>query len=1093
MFRLRLLGDPALLDEATGAHVQLWRPHVAVLAQLGLAPEATLSRSVLAGRVWSDSPESNARRSLRQALFRLRRTMGDAVLATGEVVRLDGTHLTVDAREFERLLNRDQAAEAMDWYRGPLLRGFSISSGVAFDQWADRERARLARRAAAACTELVERAVEAGDWPEAILRARRWLALDPCSEAAARQLIALRARGGDLAGALAFYAEFRARLRTDLDLDPGDETRQLVERLRQAEPPAPPPRRVRPAPPPTIPLVGREREFARISARWERAEEGRHQLVVLTGEPGIGKTRLAREFAGWAELRGATTLRGRAYPVEQGVPYAALTGILRAALDAPGLAAVDGSALGEIARIVPEVRHRFRSGIAPPSGDMETGRVRLLEALRVVLDNLAFEAPVLLVLDDLPWADEATLTALHYLWRNLDLVRLLLLTTARSGTISSRAPLHRMLRTIAREGPDDSETLALEPLGLEAIERLAIVIGTPSTYQSEGDPLPVAVQRESGGNPLFVLEALRARAAGLDSAVTREPVRAGVRELTGDLSTAAGHLLQAAAVLGRPFPLPLAAAVASLSSGGAVDALEDLIDRRLLLRTEYEYDFVHDLLRESVHDGMSPERRRLLHRAAWRRMAPDEGEEVGLERACALAVHAKEGGLDREAHRWLLRAADLARALFAGDEAERLLKEAAGFADSVAERRGIEERMGDLQRARSRFVPAALAYQRAIAIAEPATPARLRLRIKLLDAALRGELVSLSGAGSAIETLLEDAASAGSVFERDARMVAGNGSLQARELGPAEEHAVRAVTAARRAKEPGPLVRALLLRAQVGTLRGTLDDALPVLEEAVRIAEEHDLDHELCDAETELATELCRQGRWTEAIEGWSRAVRLGHAAGALGTVAVAHVNLSDVRLRRGEWEEADTHLAEAESLSGRYDFPHLLLDVSLNRALMAWLRGDGPGTIRAAIPAMERARRLGIPSAERAARALGSLAHLEAGDVTEARSVLEAGPDPGTVDHVTWGDDRELVVVARARVATHGDGDGSGATSLVTAAMERTTEPWAAAFLKIELSGLCQATDPAKAEELMREARTSLTALGAEALLARVPGTGTR
>ncbi|HEV2132287.1 MAG TPA: AAA family ATPase, partial [Longimicrobiaceae bacterium] len=680
-----------------------------------------------------------------------------------------------------------------------------LPSSVPFAEWADRERMRLAGRAALACAELVERATGSGDWMEAIRRAEQWLTLEPCSEAAAARLLALRAQTGDVGGAIAFYEGFRSRLHTELTLAPGAELVALAEGIRRSAPSPPPalvPRGVPTSPVSALPLVGRESEFARLRVRWESAAAGRRQLVLLTGEPGIGKTRLAREFASYVKLQGATILYGRAYEVEQGVPYAALTGVLRAALDAPGLAGVDAASLGELSRIVPEIATRFRSGVAPPANDFETGRVRLLEAAGLLFENLAFEAPVLLLLDDLPWADEATLTALHYLWRRLPDTPLLLLATARAADISANAALERVLSAASREAPEAIERIPLAPLGTEAIARLAAEAGISANCTREGEPLAAVLARESGGNPLFLSEALRARLEGSESPASRESVRLAVAELTGDLSPPARQLLQAAAALGRHFPLPLAAAVAGLPHPEAIGALEELLAQRLLQRVDYEYDFVHDLLRQSVYGELSPERCRMLHRSAYERLAPREGEEVGLERASGLAMHAVQGELAPAAHYWLLHAAERAKAVFAGAEAERFLAQAVEFAATAAEHRTVWEHIGDLRRAQSRFGAAALAFHHALGHTEPGSAVRLGLRIKLLDASLRSGVLRLPDAAAAISTLVEDAGEAGSAFLRDALRVAASAYLLAGDLGRAEEHALRAVEAARSAEEP---------------------------------------------------------------------------------------------------------------------------------------------------------------------------------------------------------------------------------------------------------------------------------------------------
>jgi DNA-binding SARP family transcriptional activator len=1093
VLRLQLLGEPMLLREAGGAITQPWRPHVALLALLALAPGGVLSRTALTSMLWPDTSERQARASLRQALFRLRRDVGPLILAAGDTLQLDGSRLAVDVREFEQLLDTGDVAAAVASYHGPFLAGFGLRGNVDFDHWADGERARLEARVAAAYTALVEGAAASGDWAVAMRCAEQWLAIEPCSETAAARLMALRAQSGDAAAALAFCERFRAHLWQELGVEPGGAFEALADRIRRVRVPAPPdcptpggrgaPTPVRPP----MPLIGRQSEFARLEAYWQRTLATSSQFVLLTGEAGIGKTRLAREFASWVQLRGGSALYGRAYQVEQDVPYAALTGALRAALDAPGLTDVDVASLCEISRVLPEVRARFGSDVVPVEGDLETGRLRLLEAVRALLLALARQAPVLLVVDDLPWSDEATLSALHYLHRRLVDARVLWLGTARDADMSACPAIQRLLAA-DHDSPEHTVRLSLAPLEPDQIGRFAAAFD--DTYGANSvEAVPGMLERESGGNPLFLLEVLRARHDGSGAPADRRTIRDVVAELTTGLLPEGRQLLHAAAILGRAFPLPLASAVAALPHTKAIIAIEQLLERRLLHRIDYEYDFVHDLLRGTVYAGLSPERRQLLHRLAFERLAPSAGEVVGLERASALATHAEQGGLPEEAREWLLRAAELAVAVFGGQEAERFLERATAFAATPSELHPVLEKLGDLRRVQARFDEAAVTYHAAVGHTAPHTATRLRLRIKLFEAATRAGAVSLPDGEPAIDSLLEDAAAAGSAWHRDALMAAAGAWLRADDVRRAEAHTLSAVAAARTAGEAGPLVRALLLRAQCGVLCRSLHDPLAVLDEALQIARQNRLGRELCDVETEVATELCRQGRWQEAIAGWERALRHGESIGAIGAVAIAHLNLADVHLRRGEWNLADEHLAHAEALAGRYHFPHALAAVLVNRALAAWYRGDPPRVvIAAARRALDTAVALALPAAEHVARSIMALAHLAGGDVEAARAALDAATPPVALTHPTWADDRELGVAARARLAAAQDRYVE-ARAILASALDEAREPWSAGFLMLELATLDRVGDPAAADRLAREAAEVLGPLGAAPLLARATG----
>jgi DNA-binding SARP family transcriptional activator/tetratricopeptide (TPR) repeat protein len=1082
MLQLRLLGEPILFDEPKGIR-PLWRTQSALLAFLALAPDARASRSFLAGIFWPETPDAAARRSLRQALFHLRRNAGAVIACTGEYVCLDLNRVEIDVFRFEQLLAAERYREAVALYSADFLNTFTLGSSP-FDEWADRQRSRLAARASTAYAALTDAAAAQGRWAEAVQWAEQWALREPFSELAVCRLVALRAQTGDRAGALAEYDSFRTRLHAELGVAPGSDLEDLAERLQRL--PVTPPLR----PPPTpavprslrvpVPLVGREAEFARLHAAWESVRAGERRFLLVTGEAGIGKTRLVQEFGSWADLEGATVLRGRAYEVEREVPYSTLAGVLRGALHAPGLAGTDAACLGELSRIVPEFATRYRGLTVPLAADLETGRLRVLDALRTVFENLAYEAPVLLIVDDLAWADPATLAALHYLWRGLDATALLVLATARSFDTSAEEPVQQLLNSLRREAADAVDRILLEPLPLESIARLAHELGGNSLDNT----LAMALREETGGNPLFLIEALRARLEG--SATSASPtVRAVVAERVGSLTTAAHELLRAAAVLGRNFPFPFAAALASLRHPEAIAALEELLSRRLLQQVEYGYDFLHDVVRQTVYEDLGTERRRLLHRLALERLTPVHGEAVGLERASRLALHAERSELPNEAVHWLLRSAALARDIFAGTEAERFLERALEASESGSERGTILEQIGDVRFAQSRFAAAALTYRQVIPAIAPGSTERLRIRTKLLDASLRAGLFDLESAADAIGRLTTDAEAAGPVCHRDVLIAVASAHLRAGHFASAETHAAGAVAAARAAAIPHPLVKALLLQAQAATLCRSPADVLPTLAEAVRVAAEHDLQRDLCDAETDYATELCRQDRWDEAITTWIDVVARGTQAGAMGAVAVAAVNLADVLLRRGEWKRASEYLQQAEELAQRFSFSHVTADALVNQAMLSWQQDRSAASVDFATAAIEYATAHRIDAAVRTARSLRLIGLLALGRLVDAQREMEALSALGSVSHPTWGDDGELVAVAQARMAVS-RGEHARAVPLLARALEEARDSYTAALLQLEIAEALWAQHPQEAGEVAERAAACASRLDAKPLYAR-------
>lgn len=1100
MLQLRLLGEPALTDPA-GRPLPLWRPELALLTVVACSGEG-VRRDALAALLWPESDRKRARGALRQSLFRLRKRLGNVVRAKGEHLVLEPGRIQVDVLELNRALEDGDLERVAGLWGGSFLEGFFLEGNTEFDRWADGWRASLETRVEETVRSAVVAAEAAGDWPRALKWAEGLGALSPFSLEGGLRLARLRTLAGDAEGALAGLEALAARFRRELDAEPPPELDELADRIRLGRSPGE--RRTRsPSPQGRTsehwPLVGREGEFREIGTAWARARKGRRQLVLLTGEPGIGKTRLAREFAHHAGLGGATVLEGRAYAVERGVPYAALAGILVGALHAPGLAALDGAALGELSRMVPSLARRFPSGVERPPRDLAGGRLRLTQAFRALLENLAYEAPLLLVLDDLPWADEATTAVLHYAWRTLPDHPVLFLVTARSQELDPGEPAHRFWTGALREDPGTAEEIRLGPLPLEAVEQLA---GPHRDAR--------VLRRRTGGNPFFLGELLREPGGKPGKGDTRDPesprsLQVLVEERLRHLTEAEGRLLRAAAVLGRRFPLPTAAAVAGLDPRAGARAAGKLVERDLVREMGVGYDFVHDLVREIVREGIPASERRLLHRAAFHRLVtalslPSESGDPGTKgpgpgRAGALARHAAEGGLRGEAFRWNLEAARQAEEIYAPGAAAGYLARARGIARSRGELLLVWTRTGELEWTRSRFPEAALAFLQAVRRARPGSDERLRLRLRLTESSLRSGLVEPSRLAAELASLLEEADGAGDPgLLRDAHMVAAVVRLAADHAPMALDETRRAVTAARAAGGGTLLVRALLLLARTAHQAGSRAQVLPALDEAVEIARGAGTSRELCDALSDRGTELSRLGRWDEAVQAWEHGLRTATEAVEPGAETVLRLNLSDLLARRGETEAAHAHLDRVEELCRRFHFPHVEAAVPVNRGLAAWLAGNLAGAVSHGTRAATWSPKAGdgdaskvpedhrnefFPAAARAGRSLVLLGLVAEGAepevVREALDELEGTLPAG---HATWADDREITALARARAA-EALGDAQRASLILAEAVTTAQDPFGRGLLLLEQARLRTRDSPEEAGAIRSRARELLDPLG--------------
>jgi DNA-binding SARP family transcriptional activator len=698
--RIRLLGELDLRHgQAALAPLGSARAE-SPLAYLLLHREAAQPRQRLAFLLWPDSTGPQARTNLRHLLHVLRRALPDPdryLEVTPRTLRWrEDADWWLDVAAFEEAISRaergrgDQEPSALrvavELYGGDLLQS-------SYDEWLLEERERLRRRYLQALERLVELLEARGEHAQAIGHAERILREDPLREAAYQVLMRLHDARGDRARALRAYHACAATLERELNVEPSAATRRAYEALLPppAGEPAPERGADRPGPLGRPPLVGRAAQRARLTELWRAAEGGGARLVLVTGEPGAGKTRLVEEFRSWCALRGAATAEARSYPAEGALAYGPVAAWLRSEPLAGQLGRLDPARLGELARLLPDL-HPAPPGLLPPAPPPGPDQRRLLfEALALAL--LAPGRPLLLVADDLHWADRETLQFLHYLLRAHPEAPLLVVATARREELDPDHPLHELVA------------------GLRALERVAEVeVGRLSRQETAAlaerllrGPLEAAdtdrLHAGTEGNPLFVVEAIRAGWSGRDEPTPITPkVQAVVQSRLAQLSGPARDLVGVAATIGREFTTDVLAQASQAGEEALVGALDELWRRRLVRDQGPDaYDFTHDRIREVAYLGLSPARRRHTHllvaRALERLHAGDPAPV-----AAQLAAHHERAGQPEEAVAWYQRAASAAQRLPAYAEAVRLLERALrqgplGVVDGYA-----SERLAEVQR-----------------------------------------------------------------------------------------------------------------------------------------------------------------------------------------------------------------------------------------------------------------------------------------------------------------------------------------------------------------------------------------------------------
>jgi len=588
---LRCFGAPtALVDGRRAPDAVLWAKHLALLIYLALSPRRTRTRAQLIGALWGENEEAKARHALNQALSRLRGALGrDRLVSEGEAVTLSGNALDVDAERFDALVEREPGA-AIAVLEGAFLDGFVVRHAPAFEEWAAQERARYASRAAAALVASGEQGLAALQHDKAAAAARRALALQPYHEPAVDLLLRALSLGGDNAGALAAYQGFVDRLAAELSEPPSAALQALAVRVRVSQPQARPPG---PAPE-EIPLAGRTALHQRLFTLTSEGVHAGPRAAFLTGDPGTGKSRLLIECGRRLSMLGSEVVATRCAEIDQDVAWSLLRALLvKGLLGATGSRATDPGALGVLSGLVPQPDGTPERRSPRDVGEASAALVALLQAV-------ADERPLALLVDDAHFADDASLAAIGGAFQQLRAAPVTLVMAAVRAWDGVSQALLKLLADVGRDFP--GAAFKLQPFSEEDTVELVRACSTWCKDDSQRRRLTRRVYFESSGNPLLACTLLREldHAVALREEILQWPPEGGTLDAPLPFSVPdlvrraivarlrrldAEHLgvLVAACVGGRVVDVALVEALTGLPQQRVEDVLARLERERLMV------------------------------------------------------------------------------------------------------------------------------------------------------------------------------------------------------------------------------------------------------------------------------------------------------------------------------------------------------------------------------------------------------------------------------------------------------------------------------------------------------------------------------
>ena len=551
-----LLGSPRF--ERNGENLNLdTRKASALLAYLAIVKQRQ-SRDVLAALLWPEFDQTHARATLRRTLSTLNKALDGSYLEISrEYINLDfNVDIWVDVDEFHKRLSECQSHghspkeiclqclkplnAAVELYSGDFLAGFSLRDSSNFDDWQFYQADSLRRDFTSALEHLIQCYASSGNFEAAIIHAQQWLALDRLNESAHRQLMQLYAWNGQQSAALQQYRECVQVLDRELGVGPLESTTSLYQAIKEHQiPPLPAPKQISTMTTDITKLtssesqitasinattltfqhgyslVGRSQELTKLKQVYDGINSVGH-LILLEGEAGIGKTRLAEEFLANAQSEGAIVISARCYEGETQFAFGPVVAGLRSTLALEGtdqkLKDIPLLWMSEAARLLPELKTYRDDLLSPLPLDSPGGQSRFFEGLKHILYALCnSKLPGIVFFDDIQWADNATLDLLNYLVRRLREQPVCLLVTLRNRHAPNDKHLQQLQNEALRAG--NATIISLSRLNLVNVREL--VLSSSLDKKVLNEDFIAHLYQETEGLPFFLIEYLLAMTNGV--------------------------------------------------------------------------------------------------------------------------------------------------------------------------------------------------------------------------------------------------------------------------------------------------------------------------------------------------------------------------------------------------------------------------------------------------------------------------------------------------------------------------------------------------------------------------------------------------